>query len=119
MDIIEHGKDLLRLAEKYRQTPLYEKILEYQEQAMQLSTRLSETHQELLSAKVRVRELEEALSNRAELVWRSSAYWRKDGDGPFCPGCWDGRKQLSRIVKLPDLSWMSQCPVCKSTFEAE
>ena len=53
-----------------------------------------------------------------ELEYKNGAYFKKNGDGPFCPGCYDGSEKTIRLSQLPatfsDLA-SHTCPVCKAS----
>ena len=56
-----------------------------------------------------------------EFKFQKGLYYRKDGDGPFCPGCKDGNSKIVRLVKVPHkifimFKFRFECPVCKSKF---
>lgn len=51
------------------------------------------------------------------LVFRNGAYFKPDGDGPFCSGCYDNAGKTIRLTPTPagfqDLA-SHTCPVCKT-----
>ena len=53
------------------------------------------------------------------LEFKNGAYFKQDGDGPFCSGCYDGSGKTIRLSPLPatfkDLA-SHTCPVCKATY---
>lgn len=55
----------------------------------------------------------------AVLEFKDFAYYSVSGDGPFCPGCYDGNGKNVRLTKLsePFTAFGSHsCPACKETF---
>jgi hypothetical protein len=53
------------------------------------------------------------------LQFKGYAYYESDGDGPFCPGCYDGSAKTIRLTSLPaevqDLG-QHMCPVCQAVY---
>ncbi|MEQ1596033.1 MAG: hypothetical protein ABL985_13145 [Casimicrobium sp.] len=60
-----------------------------------------------------------AKKQTAELEFKEFAYYSASGDGPFCPGCYDGNGKTIRLTKLfgrfTDFG-SHGCPSCKATF---
>jgi hypothetical protein len=54
------------------------------------------------------------------LIFKDDVYFDNNGDGPFCPGCYDGKRQKHRIlpVAAPVHRKMGvhQCTVCGKFF---
>lgn len=72
-----------------------------------------------LESKLAIAEAKLAKSTSSDaLQFRDGLYF--DGEnGPFCPGCWDGRKQRTRLTASPVVFQMFgnwDCPVCKEHF---
>ncbi|PPU55347.1 hypothetical protein XdyCFBP7245_13870 [Xanthomonas dyei] len=53
------------------------------------------------------------------LEFKNGAYFKQDGEGPFCSGCYDNSSKTIRLVPvsktLEDLA-SHMCPVCQSTY---
>lgn len=64
------------------------------------------------------KELREQLEIEESLKFDDGAYWKEDGDGPFCSSCWDSDKQLIRTQKHITMNKMV-CPKCKSEYKTE
>ena len=69
-------------------------------------------------------ELRRKLNERGSpsLEFKDFAYFSSDGDGPFCPGCYDSKGQKIRLSKLTDAFTVfgsHSCPACKETYGKE
>ena len=56
------------------------------------------------------------------LIFKKGAYFDADDDGPFCPGCYDGKNKRSRLVdNNPDFKFIGnyQCSVCSKMFNVK
>lgn len=63
------------------------------------------------------RQLEQ--KNSSSLAFKDFAYYKPNGDGPFCPGCYDSKSKLIRLSKslAPfDAFGSHSCPNCKEHF---
>jgi len=88
------GREALDLAQKYKDTPLYQKIVELQSQVIALSA-------ERLEHLAEIKELKEQVSQRAKMVFRNP-YWYEEGDAvPYCRQCYESSERKQRI-HLPD-----------------
>ncbi len=62
----------------------------------------------------RVKELEDKLALREQLVFERNMYWLKEGEnpeGPYCPRCYDGEQALRRMVEFQG-GTVYGCPAC-------
>jgi hypothetical protein len=57
-----------------------------------------------------------ALKER-ELSIKDGAYYDKNGDGPFCPNCYDNRTELRRLSTGYPLKNLLVCNACKYEIE--
>lgn len=78
-----------------------------------LTEKLADIKMELLA----LREKNRALTSPPELVYRDNAYYNANGEGPFCPACFDRDGRAMRMSEAPTplrfvMSW--RCNVCKS-----
>jgi len=54
------------------------------------------------------------------LQFKGGAYYNSNSDGPFCPGCYDGKQKISRLVENnPDFKFAGNyiCSVCGKMFK--
>lgn len=61
------------------------------------------------------RELER--KNALELTFSKYAYFTSDGDGPFCPLCYDSQGKAIRLTKGPYTFGSHICKACKEYFD--
>lgn len=80
--------------------------------------RLAEQIQESIGNKQKIKTLEEEiekLKNPASKVFlKDGLYYKENGDGGFCTGCYDNNKKLIRVIEPLAGFKMHQCPVCKT-----
>ena len=95
--ILPTYKDIQELLKKGLTLEAQEKIMELREGALDLQ-------EQKLALEQRVKELEEALVIKGELVREKNVYYRvlADGkrDGPYCLSCWDGDRKLVNIMQF-------------------
>lgn len=89
--------------------------------------RLLETQSTLVEVKDLIREkdkkiseLEEALTNRATLVWIEGSYYELSEDGvpgdePYCSHCWETAGKTFHLSRRGP--WGRTCTVCGNIFE--
>jgi hypothetical protein len=82
------------------------------EQAREIDTLRSEIRQ----LKTEIQNLTDMLAE--ELVFKVSAYYRKDTDEAFCPGCFDSKHALARLIPYKGNNQMTRrCPVCNNRYK--
>lgn len=90
-------KDISDLIKKGATIEAQEKIMELREATIALQ-------EENFTLKSKIRELEQVLEIRGELVREENAYFRikDDGkrEGPFCLACWDGDRKLVNLKQF-------------------
>ena len=85
-----------------------------------LTEQLAEIKMQALDMADRNRQLQseiEKLMAPPEVVYRDNLYFKRDGDGPFCPACYDKDKKLIRIAEAADAFrevMRFRCNVCKA-----
>ena len=64
-------------------------------------------------------EIEELKTPAIELVLKGNHYFKENGDGPFCIGCYDDRRRLARILteKVGPMKIL-KCSQCTSKITA-
>lgn len=118
---IDALKKLTDLAIKSRNVELQEGILKLREELIDVRDGLMtareenfELREENKQLKERVAELEKGAEEK--LVFRDGFYYKQDGDGPFCPGCYDNKGKELRLVPMPLSVPGLRCPTCKNVF---
>lgn len=73
--------------------------------------------QELLNKDRHIKELEDKLNQKQNLVFENSVYWNKENgqtDGPFCPQCFDSTGKVIRLQTTANEYWT--CRTCNKGF---
>lgn len=112
--------DRLRsLATKANNIELVEIITELRVELAKSKNALADAVEEvaaLKDAKTKLEQQVKALSDSSkateQLVVRNGLYYKANGDGPFCTGCFDNNKKVIRMNNLVNAGY--KCPVCKS-----
>ncbi len=103
-------KDVAKLAKEINRLDLHEKVVDLMQQVMELT-------EEKGQLRSRVTELEQRLKQRDEMQFDSATgtYRQQAGDGscegPFCPKCWHGRKDVVPMVPVEGEN-ARQCVAC-------
>jgi len=85
-----------------------------------LTEQLADIKMQALDLAERNRQLEAEVSRLKappEVVYRDNVYFKADGDGPFCPSCYDNDQKLIRIPEVSEVFRMTmkyRCNVCKA-----
>ena len=97
---MENIKGLYRIFSEIGKLDEYKQILELQKENEML--------------KKENKELQKKLEFQDDVEYKNNAYWKKsDGDGPYCPRCWDGDKKLMRMTTKVGGNFAT-CPKCKT-----
>jgi len=70
-----------------------------------------------LSLRIRIKEMEDALALKQQVLWDSPYYWKVEGenkDGPYCQACFDKDGKLIRLQPMDRGEWY--CHISKITF---
>lgn len=101
---IDALKKLADLAIKSKNIELQEGILGLREQMLDVKEALLSAREENASLReenktlaLKIEELEK--SPKEELTFGSHGYYKDDGDGPFCVGCYDSSGKLNRVIQ--------------------
>lgn len=78
------------------------RLMELQSLMLDAQSALGDAEEENRRLKKQIEELNQQQQIGAELVFSEEAYWRRKPDhgvdGPFCPGCWDNKSKLIRML---------------------
>jgi hypothetical protein len=72
----------------------------------------------LMEKDARIRDLQECLKIKGNLVFEGRYYWLVVGDkkdGPFCQCCYDSKEKLIRLQQCPNPS-MWRCNACTNVY---
>lgn len=119
MGIIETAKEVVSLVQKADNIDLTNKILELQNQLLELVQNGWDKQKEIELLRRQMEELKNEKSVREELTFAHNAYWRgpaeEKGNGPYCANCWDQRTRLARMLHNGD--HLSHCPSSRTVLE--
>ena len=105
--VLPRYKEITDLIKKGATIEAQEKIMELREAALALE-------EENIELKNKVKELEDKLNTKANVVWESPYYWSVNGDekdGPYCQNCYDGDGKLIRLQQ-PGREGYWECHTC-------
>lgn len=107
MGAIDNVKELAKLVKEIGNMELYRQILDLQGEIMELT----QANRDLQG---NVRELEGKLSQVAKMTFRSPFYYADDDEVPYCPRCWEAKKQAIHFPPAMPTGAGPQyrCPEC-------
>jgi len=116
MGVIDTAKDIYDLVKKGATIELQEKINQLREEAINLQS-------ENTKLKERIKDLEDQLNIRENLIFDGSVYWFGTSDinrdGPYCQKCYDIDKNLVRLQRIEFKGRATfRCLQCKSRYPA-
>lgn len=113
MGLVENVKDEVKLVQQLDNIDLMRKMLDVQNDSMQLATENTQLREE-------VQRLEKALAISGDVIYESNACWLKKPDdtkqGPYCSRCWDVDKQLVRMPQAGPIRKVLHCPQCNNAI---
>jgi len=111
MGILENVRDLAELVKKTGDIEFYRKIVALEGEVIELTrqNRLLET---------KVAELDQKLTVQASLSFEAPFWWQEGDDTPFCPSCWELKRQAIHVVyKFSNAEFTRwDCSVCKTIY---
>ena len=101
---IDALKKLTELAVKTQNIELQEGILELRGQLLEIKEALLAVKEENLQLREENKMLKEKLEkveqgSQENLKIGKHGYFKQDGDGPFCMGCYDSKGKLHRVIQ--------------------
>lgn len=106
-------QDVLNLAKRIKSAGLK---AEFQERILDLQGRLLEVQSEVGTIRAENERLHDQLALR-HLDYRSDGMYWDGKDGPFCPGCVDGKGIRARVARNSGNGFYV-CEVCKNSPQA-
>jgi hypothetical protein len=104
-------KKIKELCEKADNIELKKYILEMNEQILTMKELCLELREENNRLKEEIIKLT-ALSEK-ELVLKDNALYDRDGNGPYCPNCYENKKRLKLMAKIGTRIYKYLCTECK------
>jgi hypothetical protein len=115
MGIVENTKDLAGLIRRYSEAGLYRKIMDLEEESVQLRRKLTKAEGDL-------EEAGKKLTARTAMRFSGIYYWQEGDETPFCPKCWEGKDNLAVHLPAPERVFagiVRKCHHCKTDFWEE
>jgi len=116
---VELADKLRKLAAKSQNVELVEVITELRLELAGSKNALADVTEKVAALKNEARRLREYIQKLevtsqldAELIVKGSLYYKLNGEGPYCNGCYDTKKQLVRMNNLMNVGY--KCPACRS-----
>ncbi|MBN2483640.1 MAG: hypothetical protein JXD21_05525 [Candidatus Omnitrophica bacterium] len=91
MGLYENFKDVVGVVQKLDNIELYQKILNIQTQALELSNSNTEKDK-------KIRELEKQLDDSQKMKFDGKFYYIEGEEYPYCPGCGGSKKRKTHLV---------------------
>lgn len=111
MGLYENFKDVVGVVQKLDNIELYQKILDIQAQALELSNSNIEKDK-------KIKELEGKLDGARKMKFDGKFYYIEGEEYPYCPGCWGSKKRKTHLViDKSDASTSYKCPTSDCKFE--
>ncbi|MBN2546533.1 MAG: hypothetical protein JXB50_12100 [Spirochaetes bacterium] len=118
--IIDTVKKLKEINDKIKDADLKNVIADLNLELSEIKVKLSEMINENNELKEKIRIIEDTKNQKEELILKNDSYYTKNGDGPFCTGCFDKSGKKIRLIKNPIIAAQDfgkyKCPVCGNFF---
>ncbi|UYK76878.1 hypothetical protein NG825_00240 [Xanthomonas sacchari] len=120
-DLITSVATAIQLTQRLREINKNIANAEFSNVLADLSMELAEVKIQLTGLREENEKLRRQIAHKEslELVFKDFAYFSKDNDGPFCPGCYDSSSKIIRLTKLSQpftVFGSHSCPTCKQKF---
>lgn len=125
-EIIGSISAAINIAKRLKEISKNIRDAEFKNLLADLSLELSDTKQRLSEIVVENSELKEELSKLKhsksvgeELIFKGGLYYTSEGDGPFCPGCYDNQ---GKKIRTPEeygpfrKFGKYKCPICSKYY---
>lgn len=109
VSIIDNAKDIAQLVKKLDDIELYRKIVELEEQIIELT----QSKNDLES---RCKELQEALEISEDMTFDNPYYFREGDDIPFCAKCWETNKKALHLTQHHQMTAVWFCQTCGAKY---
>lgn len=108
MGIIDNALKIANIVSEVDNAALKKDILDLLEECHKLQ-------EENIALKKDILELKEALELKESLTFRDNMYWKKSGEGPYCPSCYDSKKEIHNLT-FNTTKIEYTCPTCKNKY---
>lgn len=125
MAIIEGINTSIEIFKKLKEVNEKIKNVEIQMLIADLGLELAEIKNDLAELLNENRELKDKIKNLTSknediLEFKNGYYFKGNGEGPFCPGCYDSKKEVFRLVENNrhfSAFGKYKCPVCAENYK--
>lgn len=113
------AKYLKGLKKDFEEAEFNLKIAELMESLANAKSEMAEVRMEMIEKDDQIKELEEALEIKGEVIKNGDAYYLKNekeeatGE-PHCLKCWEGDHKLIHLIQLQ--AGVKNCPVCRTAY---
>jgi hypothetical protein len=118
MGILQDSLEVVKLAAKFANPELIERVTALNEQVLELSTKNVGLQQETARLERELQDAHAKLRVIGEVERREGFIYLKTEPYPCCPRCFDVNKALVHIIKasIPHIGFKFICPECKNVF---
>jgi len=118
MGILQDSLEVVKLAAKFANPELIERVTALNEQVLELSTKNIEFQQEVFRLQTELQEADRKLVLIGEVEREMDFVYRKGEPEPCCPRCYDVDRRLVHIVETrePKIGITPSCPQCDTIF---
>jgi seryl-tRNA synthetase len=120
MGIVQDSLEVVKLAGKFANPELVERVTKLNEQVLELSSKNVELQEKVFSLVKELQDAGQKLNLIGNIKRRNGFIYHEGEPEPCCAHCFDTEKVLIRIIEKHDLHSMSGstpfCPRCKNSF---
>jgi hypothetical protein len=120
MGILQDSLEVVKLAAKFANPELIERVTALNEQVLELSTKSVEFQQQVFRLERELRSANEKLKLIGDVERRGGFIYLKTEPEPCCSRCFDVDRVLVHVIETRDtkLGIHPSCPQCKTAFGA-
>ncbi|MBZ5663821.1 MAG: hypothetical protein LAO30_04395 [Acidobacteriia bacterium] len=120
MGIVQNSLEVVKLAAKFANPELIERVTALNEQVLELSSKNVEFQEQVFQLEKQLQQANDKLRLIGETERREGFIYLKTEPEPCCPRCFDVDRVLVRIVKtkLQPAGYRFMCPECETVFAA-
>jgi regulator of replication initiation timing len=116
---ISAARGIAEVAKTVKNAELNEKVIDFQQRILDLQSQVAAMQDENQELRERNRELEKKKDIEDRMVYEESVYWERtesgERTGPFCPTCFDTKKQRVRLRPTAEAGFY-RCNAHKGAF---
>lgn len=120
MGIVQDSLEVVKLAGKFANPELVERVTKLNEQVLELSSKNLELQEKVFSLAKELQQASEKLRLTGNTKRKNGFIYHEEELEPCCAHCFDSEKILIRIIEKYDLTSPSGstpfCPRCKTLF---